>query len=192
MRSWRHLRDRPALYTPTRAGIAVTGLTGLSPVRVSPAGAMHAVACAQAAAALAVLYPHARVVGEPEIRQAEQDGGQPLASVPMTGLGAGGAATHRADLALCGHAAGWVSPIAVEVELSVKEPRRLAAICTAWARCHRLAGVLYVAPAHVRGPLGRALARTHAGHRISVVDPDELVAAALRCRQRTARTSSDD
>jgi hypothetical protein len=61
-------------------------------------------------------------------------------------------------------------PVVVEVELTVKAPRRLTAICRAWARCRTVAGVLYLAPANVERALSRAVAEVHAGEQ-SVVIP---------------------
>jgi hypothetical protein len=178
LESWRLLRDQPALYTATRAGMQAAGIQGMRPARVNSAGALHAIACGRVAAALAILYPGASVVGEPEIRRSEEVGSKPLASVPLCG-GGRGPARHRADLVLLARDDGpEIAPVAVEVELTVKAPRRLAAICTAWARCRGLGGVIYVAPAHVRGALARALANARAGDRVVVLDPAELAAAA--------------
>jgi hypothetical protein len=50
-------------------------------------------------------------------------------------------------------------PVAVEVELTIKAPRRLVEICRAWARCRRVAGVLYLAPATLPADVERALSR---------------------------------
>ena len=80
----------------------------------------------------------------------------------LVGRGPGGEPLrHRPDLVL-GPLAGDSLPIAVEVELTVKAPRRLAQICRAWARCRDIAGVLYLAAPPVERALGRAIAEADA------------------------------
>ena len=67
--------------------------------------------------------------------------------------------------------------MAVEVELTVKAPRRLAAICRAWARSRGVAGVLYLVSPEVRRPLQRAIENAEAGERISLVGLEALIPA---------------
>jgi hypothetical protein len=55
------------------------------------------------------------------------------------------------------------------VELTVKDRRRLVAICRGWARCRTIAGVIYLASADVERALLRAIAEAHAGEQIAVV-----------------------
>jgi hypothetical protein len=50
-------------------------------------------------------------------------------------------------------------PVAVEVELSVKSPRRLEAICRAWARCRLVESVRYYAAPLAAHAVGRAVDR---------------------------------
>lgn len=57
-------------------------------------------------------------------------------------------------------------PVAVEVELTVKAPPRLTAICRAWARCRLVDGVLYYAPPAVTRALQRAIDEAQAGDRV--------------------------
>ena len=66
-------------------------------------------------------------------------------------------------------------PVAVEVELTVKAPRRLLEICLGWARCRCVAGTLYLAAPEVQRPLARAIERAQAGERIVVVTLDALI-----------------
>lgn len=166
LRAWRPLREQPVLYTVSRAGLRVAGVRDIQPVRVSPGGARHSVLCALCAAELGRLYPELRVVGEPELRCEERLSGGRLGSVAMSGPRA---ATHRPDLALVPrHGAG--AAIAVEVELTVKSPRRLAAICLAWARARHVEAVIYLASEAVRPALGRAIAESRAAGRIIVLD----------------------
>jgi hypothetical protein len=65
-------------------------------------------------------------------------------------------------------------PVAVEVELTVKAPQRLAEICRAWARCRCVAGVIYLAPPEVRRALDRAIDQVEAGDRIAVLGLDAV------------------
>jgi hypothetical protein len=170
----RPLTGQPALYTVTPAGLRASGLRGLDPCRVSASNARHLIVCARVAAALERCYPGQRVLGERELRREEREHGSELASARI-GVGPDGARVlHRPDLVLLPDLAEEGLPVAVEVELSVKTPRRLAAICRAWARCRCVAGVLYLVAPQVRRPLERAVAGAQAGERIVVVALDAL------------------
>jgi hypothetical protein len=170
----RPLAGQPSLYAVTRAGMRATGLRGLDPCRLSAANAAHAIACAHVAAALERCYPDHRVLGERELRRDERDCGAQLASACL-GRGACGAPLlHRPDLVLWPHEPDGCLPVAVEVELTLKAPRRLLDICRAWARCRCVDGVLYLAPPEVQPPLQRAILAAHAGERVVVVGLDAL------------------
>jgi hypothetical protein len=170
----RPLAGQPALYALTRAGLRVSCLQGLDPCRVSASNAMHLIACAGVAAALERRYPDHRVLGERELRREERRSGTPLASACL-GIGpTGGPQLHAPDLVLWPSAQEDELPVAVEVELTIKAPRRLAEICRAWARCRRVAGVLYLAAPEVASALERAIDRAHADERIVVVPLDRL------------------
>jgi DNA-binding MarR family transcriptional regulator len=165
----RLLAERPALYTLTRAGARTAEVRGLEPCRVSVANAPHAIACAQAAAALERAYPDHRVMGERELRREEHEAGTALASAVL-GTGPDGApALHRPDLVLWPDGPHERLPVAVEVELTVKAPARLLEICRAWARARCVAGTLYLAAEQVERPLERAIERARAGERIALV-----------------------
>jgi hypothetical protein len=173
--SRRVLAGGPALYTATRAGLRASGLRGFEPCRVSVANAPHAIECARVAAALERAYPDHRVMGERELRRDERESGTALASACL-GHGRGGAALlHRPDVVLWPQNPSERLPVAVEVELTVKAPRRLLEICRAWARCRCVAGTLYLAPDDVQRPLARAIERAQAGERIALVGLDSLV-----------------
>jgi hypothetical protein len=172
----RPLAERPALYTATRAGLRTAAQQGLDPCRVSVSNANHLIVCAWVAAALERCYPDHLVLGERELRRDERERGAPLASARL-GIGPdGGPLLHRPDLVLCPEEPGDGDrlPVAVEVELTVKAPRRLAEICRAWARCRCVAGVLYLAPPEVQRALHRAIDQAQAGERIAVVALDAL------------------
>lgn len=165
----RLLTDDPALYVLTRGGIRVLGLVGFEPARVSAANAKHMVACAYAAAVLEDLYPALEVIGEPGLRRAERLAGDQLASVSLGKRGGIAARTHRPDLVLVPRLSHQGQPVAVEVELTVKAPRRLEAICRAWARARHLEGVLYLVAPDVREALKRAIDKARASEQIAIV-----------------------
>jgi hypothetical protein len=172
----RPLDGQPALYVATRAGLRASTLRGLHPSRVSASSARHLIVCAMAAAVLERCYPDHLVLGERELRRDERERGLVLASARL-GSGPGGEPLlHRPDLVLCPQppADGQSLPVAVEVELTIKSPRRLASICLAWARCRTIAGVLYLAPPEVQRALQRAIDRSQAHRRIVVVGLDAL------------------
>jgi hypothetical protein len=176
----RPLTGHPALYTATRAGLRVCGISGLDPCRVSASNALHSIACAEAAAALERCYPDHRVLGERELRRDERECGAPLASATLGTAPVGGSLLHRPDLVLWPEASGDELPVAVEVELTIKAHARLVDICRAWARCRCVAGVVYLAPPEVERALQRAVAKAHAGERIALVALDALPQAGWR------------
>jgi hypothetical protein len=163
----RPLAGNPSLYALTRRGLRACGWGGLAPVRPGAATAAHLIACAEVAVALERAYPGYRVIGEPELRLREREHGGPLASAACP-PGAG-ARLHRPDLVLWPLPPGRALPLAVEVELSLKAPRRLAVICRAWARCERVAGVIYVVAPQVEDALARAIERAGAQGRIVTI-----------------------
>jgi hypothetical protein len=185
MRRSRPLTAQPSLYTVTRAGMQDCGLRGLDPPRVTPANAAHAVACAAVAARLELSYPSGRLIGEPELRREEREGGAPIASARLGRRPDGGPLMHRPDLVLFSDPrSGGAAPVAVEVELTVKAPRRLLGICRAWARCREVSGVLYIASPDAERALGRAVLAARADRQI-VVMPLSLVLVGMST-ERTA------
>lgn len=180
----RPLTGQPALYTVTAAGARTCGVQGLDPCRVTASNARHLIECARVAATLERCYPDHRVDGERELRRDEREHGRELASARI-GAGASGAPLlHRPDLILWPLSAESGLPVAVEVELTVKAPRRLADICRAWARCRCVSGVLYLASPQVEPVLARAIERAHAGDRVAVV-PLAALASGEEANQRT-------
>ena len=169
MRSWRLVRGEPALYTVTRKGMRAAEVTGLNPGRVSPGGTRHAVACCAAAASLAGRFDGHAVLGEPAVRRAERERCRPYAVFDAPSGPARTRAGHRPDLLLVSRAGRGELPVAVEVELTVKAPERLAGICRAWARSREVSGVLYLATAEVLPPLARAVESARAGERLIVL-----------------------
>lgn len=169
----RPLADRPALYTITRLGLRAAMLDGVEPCRVSAASAQHMIACAHVAAALERRYPGQLIIGERELRKREREARTPLASVVLRRVGEYGPLMHRPDLVLLPRS-GSRPPVAVEVELTIKAPRRLAEICRAWARSRHVDGVLYFAPPAVERALDRAIGVAQAGDCVVVVPLDSL------------------
>ena len=181
----RPLANWPALFTVTRAGLSAVALRGMPPGRVSAANARHSIVCAAVAAALEDAYPDRRVMGERELRREESEQAQALASASLGLGGTGSPLLHRPDLVLWPTSADRTLPVAVEVELTVKAPRRLIAICRAWARCRSVAGVLYLTTPEVRGPLARAIRAAAAERAITQLPVDSL--AGVSCGDPTSR-----
>jgi len=170
----RPLAGRPALYTVTAAGLRVAAADGIEPGCVSAASAAHLLACAHVAAALERCYPDHGIVGERELRQHEREHAHRCARAEL-GLDARGEPQlHRCDLMLWPNAHPAPQPVAVEVELTIKAPARLTAICRAWARCREISGVLYLAPPSVARALQRAVDRAQAQERIVIVGLETL------------------
>jgi hypothetical protein len=170
----RPLARAPALYTATPAGLRMSEMRGLDPCRVSASNARHLIACASVAAALERCYPNQRVLGERELRRDERARGAQLASAHI-GIGPDRRRLlHRPDLVLWPNDPDDGLPVAVEVELSVKSPRRLADICRAWARSQCVAGTLYLVSPDAGRAVERAVEETQAGDRIVVVGLDAL------------------
>jgi hypothetical protein len=182
----RHLlAGQPPLFALTRAGLRDSGLHGLELCRISVANAPHAIACVRAAAALERCYPDHRVVGERELRRDERLSGAVLASARLGTAPDGVPLLHRPDLVLWPHGPNAGLPVAVEVELTTKSPRRLAQICQAWARCRDVAGVLYLAAPEVTHALARAIAKANAQEAIVVLPLEATVQSLPASRERT-------
>ncbi len=175
------LYQRPALYIATRQGLRWTGLSRLGVLRLSPAGFEHAYQVAFVAADLHRLLSGWEVLGEREVRDIERGSESLLGSCRVGELG-GEPRLHRPDLALS--SGGRV--IAVEVELSLKAPRRLLAICTGWARARHVAHIYYLASPEVAAAVTRAIARARAEDQITVLPlgrTDLLAKAVNRTRR---------
>lgn len=160
------LYRQPGLYVASAEGLRWCRLQRLGVYGVGPAGFQHAQHVAAVAVALHAGLPGWDVLSERQIRVAESDHGDLLASVRVGELSGGRPALHRPDLAL-------ISPdgrtVAVEIELSVKAPRRLAAICRGYARARHLERVYYLAERAAGCAVIRAVAETRAEDRITVL-----------------------
>jgi hypothetical protein len=170
----RVLKGRPALFTPTRAGLRFACEPDLSAVRVGATNANHLIVCAGVAAVLERRYPDQRVQGERQLRRDERLLARPLASTRLRG-GRHTAAAHHPDLVLWPLLATAQLPVAIEVELTIKSPRRLREICEAWADCRCVAGIVYLATSTAAGPVARAIEAAAAQTRIVLVALDSIV-----------------
>jgi hypothetical protein len=188
----RPLAGQPSLYVITSAGLAAAGLRRLGPCRISPANAMHTIACAAVAVAFEHAYPDQLLLSERELRHEASDAVAPFACANLPAGPLGRARVHRPDLALCPRTPHAGEPVAVEVELTIKAPRRLAMICQAWARARNVAGVIYLAPPEVRRALERAIGSVQAADRIVVVPMVSLNDPRQARRQSPAGTVPTD
>jgi hypothetical protein len=171
------LHGQPALYVATLTGLRAVGLSDLRPCRVSPGGFTHLREVARAAVALERAHPELAVVGERELRRWESDSGRRLASADL-GRGPDGlTARHRPDLVLWPAAEiGQPGPrsVAIEVELTVKAPRRLAVIIRGWARTRLVGAVVYYATPGAARAVTRAVEEQQAGGIVHVLGVEQV------------------
>lgn len=165
----RPLFERPSLFTATPSGLRACNARGIQTCQVSAAKANHLIVCAAAAAALERSYPDHRIIGEHELRRDEREHGDSLASAQTRASHGGDSDLHRPDLVLWPKVPDDGLPVAVEIELTIKAHRRLAEICRAWARCRKVAGVIYLAPPAVQRAVSRAVAEARAGEQVAVL-----------------------
>lgn len=162
------LRTEPSLLRATRKCLRYLGLDALPLAEVSAATAPHWLCCTSVARLLVEreFYEH-EVFSERDLRLSEQFYGRPPASAKLGELPSGGPRYHRPDLAV-------INPdgvIAIEVELSLKAPRRLEAILRGWRRAGEVKEVrYYCAPGSVTRGLQRAVAKTHTGEKVRILE----------------------
>jgi hypothetical protein len=160
------LYRQPGLYVSSAEGLRWSGLERLKVYRIGPGGFQHAEQVATVAVGLHQGLPGWEVLSEREIRVVESDRNELVASVRVGELPGGRPALHRPDLAV-------LSPggraVAVEVELSVKAPRRLHSICRGYARARHIERIYYLAAPAAARAVGRAVVETRAQERIVVL-----------------------
>jgi hypothetical protein len=166
VRRVRLLAGAPTLHLLTRRGLRAAGRPELAPATVSAASFAHQLAVGRVAAALG--RAHWQVHGERELRALERAQARPLASAELGYAADGSIALHRPDLVVM-TASG---PVAVEVELTVKAPRRLRAIVRGWARSRLVAGVVYYASPSAARALAAAQRWEQAEDRVTVMALD--------------------
>jgi hypothetical protein len=156
------LYRQPGMYVATREGLRWCGLQGLGLFRVSPSGFVHAWELARVAVALHWALEGWHMLSDREIRARESYLGELVASA-KAGETAGYTGVHLAVISPEGRT------VVVEVELSIKAPRRLQAICRGWARARHISQVYYLAaPAPARA-VSRAVQQTRSQDRITVL-----------------------
>jgi hypothetical protein len=162
----RLLYGKPGLYVATAEGLRWTFNERLGAYRLGPGGFQHAWELAEAAVALHNALPDHEQLSDREIRVGENDGPELIASANLGELPGGRPALHRPDLALIGPDA---RVLAVEVELSIKAPRRLQAICRGYARARHVGHVYYLATPPAQRAVSRAVGEVRAQDRITVL-----------------------
>jgi hypothetical protein len=153
------------LLRATREGQRYVGLGALPLALVRPGGAVHGLCCAELALRLEGedMKEDALLLTERELSFAERVEGRPIAGARIDAHGREG--MHRPDLAIVSSR----EVIAVEVELSIKAPRRLASIMRAWRRAENVDRVEYrCGSAGVRRAVERAVAATYAEQKVRI------------------------
>jgi hypothetical protein len=172
----RLLYGKPGLYVATPEGLRWTFNERLGAYRLGPGGFQHAWELAATAVALHNALPEYEQLSDREIRVGENDGPGLIASAGLGELPGGRPALHRPDLAL-------IAPdervLAIEVELSIKAPRRLQAICRGYARARHLVHVYYLATPPAQRAVARAVAEVRAQDRITVLALGDIAAIAV-------------
>jgi hypothetical protein len=159
------LRGEPSLLRATRAGLRYAGL-GLGVAVVSPGSVDHWLRCASMALLLSEEFGAERILSERELRLIERIEERPIFSARVGELPSGAPRLHRPDLAIL----GGEGPVAVEVELTPKAPRRLDGLIRAWRRASWVSEVCYYCePGATRRGVERAVQRAHAEERIRVL-----------------------
>ena len=160
------LRGMPSVLRATASGLRFAGL-GLRVAAVSPGSVDHWLRCASTAILLSAEFGADAILSERELRQLEEVEGRAVFSAKVGELPSGGPRLHRPDLAVLTSE----RPLAIEVELTPKAPRRLEALIRAWRRTERVGEVRYYCePGPTRRAVEQAVARTRAAHRVSILE----------------------
>jgi len=181
------LYRQAGLYVATIHGLRWCHLQQLGVFRVGTVGFEHARQLANTAAQLHHQLAGWQILTDRELRAAEGDTGQLIASVRVGALPDGRPAIHRPDLALL---APDGRTVAVEIELSIKARRRLETICRSYSRARHLHHTYYLATAAAARAVTRAIADTRAEDRITVLgvgDIDALVQSEREAAGAAAR-----
>lgn len=160
------LREEPSLLRATRAGLRYAGLD-MRVAAISPGTVDHWLRSTSTALLLGDLLGFDRLLTERELRHREQADARPLYSAKVGELPSGAPRLHRPDLAIT----GFERPVAVEVELTPKAPRRLEALLRAWRRAGWVEGVLYLCePGVTRRGVERAARRVRTEERVAICE----------------------
>jgi hypothetical protein len=160
----RLLYGQSGLTVATRAGLRLCGLEDLGVARVSAASVAHWQASTTVAVLLERRHGPGSVGGVREIRAAERATGREVATAQV------GSSSHLPDLVVWGPAGpGLPGGVGVEVELTVKAPRRLEQIVRGWRRAVSqgvTSRVLYVCSPEALRAVERAIAATEAHEQV--------------------------
>jgi len=177
------LREEPTLLRATAVGLRFACLDDFPVAQVSPGSTRHWLRCASVGAFLGNVCGWEKVVAEREIRHAQEGEWGPLLSAKVGESPDGSPRLHRPDLALVGPPVPLPVelPLAIEVELSAKSPRRLAEIMRAWRRASWVGNVLYLCePGKPYRAVSRAVRKAHAQERVLVLPLSESVEGKAR------------
>jgi hypothetical protein len=166
----RLLHQQPGLYAATPDGLRWAGLGRLGTFRVSPGSFEHITQIAHVAAELHHTLPGTEIIGERVLRTLEADEKMLVGSIRVGQLPGGRPALHRPDLMIQNDGKAW----AVEVELSVKAPRRLEVICRGYARARHIHHTIYLATPAAGRAVTRAIQEVRAADRITVLGLADL------------------
>ena len=160
------LRGEPSLLRATRAGLRYAGL-GFGVAVISPGSVDHWLRCVSMALLLGEEFGVERILSERELRLIERIEERAVFSAKVGELPSGAPSLHRPDLAIV----GGEGPVAVEVELTPKAPRRLEGLIRAWRRASWVSEVRYYCePGATRRGVERAVRKAHAEERIRVLE----------------------
>lgn len=161
------VRCEPSLLRATRDGLRYAGL-GLKAVAfVSPGQVEHWLRCTSLALVLGERYGHDRILTERELALAERLEERPIASAKVGEHFNGRPQLHRPDLVILGSE----RPVAVELELTPKAPRRLQELIRAWRRTSWVAEVhYYCEPGQTHRAVQRAVHKVRAEQHVSVFE----------------------
>jgi hypothetical protein len=168
------LREEPTLLRATPLGLRYAGLEALGFAAISPGSARHMLRCTGIALILADEQGFERVLSEREMRYIEREARRPIFSAKVGENPDGSPRLHRPDLGIVEgeHRA------AVEIELSVKSPKRLAEIMRGWRRAGWVTEVFYFCESGgVHRAVSRAIQEAHVSDRVRVLEmryPEEV------------------
>jgi hypothetical protein len=162
------LRTEPTMLRATRRCLRHLGLDAMPVAEVTPATAVHWLRCASLSRTLIEReFASYEVWSERDLRLAEVTQRRPILAVEVGGLASGIPRRHRPDLAV-------INPerkIAVEVELSLKAPRRLESILRGWRRAREVEEVRYYCPpGPVTRGVERAVSRTETADKVRILE----------------------
>lgn len=158
---FRVLAGEPSLLCATSGGLRYAGLR-LKPATVRLASLEHRLRSATTAQLLTQEFDPDQILSERQLTYAERLAGKPLfsARLPESQL-------HRPDLAV----QAPDRTLAIEVELSAKNPQRLTVIMRAWKQATWVDEVRYYCePGATRRAVERAITKTNASERVHIFD----------------------